>query len=242
MKSSCCFQPNPTFITWFILSWVYIVFYIPFRRCSTQLIFPALSMKPSWFSPSLSSSPADGCRPGQITWKLKLILAIWSEYWPLTSVHVYTDHLTWILASMLSYNLHQVSHQLCVPEPVRLHQRSEPLPDTKKWSWKTIMPMMWWPAPTCPWSGETGRMYPAGSPQSWCGPQPRPGAAQSCRHSPWRQEVIGRDGQWSVTSDVPRPHVTPSSVQTPQGGHIPSRGWVHQRGGGLLARVIPTHC
>ena len=43
-----------------------------------------------------------------------------------------------------------------------------------------------------------------------------------------------------MSSDVPRPHVTPASVQTPQGGHIPSRGGVHQRGGGLLARVIPT--
>ena len=158
------------------------------------------------------------------------------EYCPLTSPHRSHDLNTCLNALWIPLpdDLHQVSHQLCVPEPVGLHQRSEPPPVKTELMMAKIVPQKSFPkrlsahnvmtSLTCPWSGETGRKCPAGSPHSGCGPQPRPGAAQSCRHSPWRQEVSGETVSQSVSSDVPLPHVTPATVQTPQGCHITSCG------------------
>ena len=142
------------------------------------------------------------------------------EYCPLTSPHRSHDLNTCLndLWIPLPDDLHQVSHQLCVPEPVGLHQRSEPPPVKTELMMAKIVPQKSFPkrlsahnvmtSLTCPWSGETGRKCPAGSPHSGCGPQPRPGAAQSCHHSPCRQEV-------NRAGDLHQMYLTPMSLPPP---------------------------
>ena len=162
------------------------------------------------------------------------------EYCPLTSPHRSHDLNTCLNALWIPLpdDLHQVSHQLCVPEPVGLHQRSEPPPVKTELMMAKIVPQKSFPkrlsahnvmtSLTCPWSGETGRKCPAGSPHSGCGPQPQPGAVQSCHHSPCRQ-ARSREREMVIRCTLPpchsRPRADASGRSHPQLWRSTSEMW-----------------